>query len=70
MEELKAFLQKQLRNAYDIKEGQVASSARAMREAERFFILQQIDTLWRSTSRRWIPCANRWACAVTARRIP
>ena len=48
MEELKAFLQEQLRNAYDIKEGQVDQVRPGlMREAERFFILQQIDTLWR-----------------------
>ncbi len=48
MEELKAFLQEQLRNAYDIKEGQIEEQRPGlMREAERFFILQQIDTLWR-----------------------
>jgi preprotein translocase subunit SecA len=48
MDELKAFLQEQLRNAYDIKEGQVEQQRPGlMREAERFFILQQIDTLWR-----------------------
>ena len=46
MEELKAFLQEQLRNAYDLKEGQIEQQRRALREAERFFI-QQIDTLWR-----------------------
>jgi preprotein translocase subunit SecA len=47
-DELKAFLQEQLRNAYDIKEGQVEQQRPGlMREAERFFILQQIDTLWR-----------------------
>ncbi len=48
MEELKAFLQEQMRNAYDLKEGQVEQQRPGlMREAERFFILQQIDTLWR-----------------------
>ena len=48
MDELKAFLQEQMRNAYDLKEGQVESVRPGlMREAERFFILQQIDTLWR-----------------------
>ncbi len=48
VEELKAFLQEQLRNAYDIKEGQVEQQRQGlMREAERYFILQQIDTLWR-----------------------
>ena len=47
-DELKAFLQEQMRNAYDIKEGQVDQLRPGlMREAERFFILQQIDTLWR-----------------------
>ena len=48
VEELKVFLQEQMRNAYDLKEGQVEQSRPGlMREAERFFILQQIDTLWR-----------------------
>ena len=48
MEELKYFLQEQLRNAYDVKEGQIEDDRPGlMREAERFFILQQIDTLWR-----------------------
>jgi preprotein translocase subunit SecA len=48
MDELKAFLQEQMRNAYDIKEDQVNQIRPGlMREAERFFILQQIDTLWR-----------------------
>ena len=48
VDELKAFLQEQLRNAYDIKEGQIEQQRPGlMREAERFFILQQIDTLWR-----------------------
>ncbi len=48
MDELKVFLQEQLRNAYDIKEAQIEEGRPGlMREAERFFILQQIDTLWR-----------------------
>ena len=48
MEELKAFLQEQMRNAYDIKESEVESlQPGLMRQAERFFTLQQIDTLWR-----------------------
>ena len=47
-EELKSFLHEQLRNAYDIKEAQIEETRSGlMREAERFFILQQIDTLWR-----------------------
>ena len=45
---LKDFLKEQLRNAYDMKEAQVEQSHPGiMREAERFFILQQLDTLWR-----------------------
>ena len=48
IEELKSFLHEQLRNAYDIKEAQIEQTRPGlMREAERFFILQQIDTLWR-----------------------
>jgi len=48
MEELKTFLKEQMRNAYDIKEGQVDQlQPGLMRQAERFFTLQQIDTLWR-----------------------
>ena len=46
--ELKDFLKEQLRNAYDLKEAQVEQSHPGiMRQAERFFILQQLDTLWR-----------------------
>nr|AUG32471.1 preprotein translocase, SecA subunit [Paulinella longichromatophora] len=48
IEDLKAFLQEQLRNAYDLKEGQIEQLRPGfMKVAERFFILQQIDTLWR-----------------------
>jgi preprotein translocase subunit SecA len=48
IDEIKTFLHEQLRNAYDIKEAQVNQlKPGLMREAERFFILQQIDTLWR-----------------------
>jgi preprotein translocase subunit SecA len=48
MEELKAFLHEQLRIAYDLKEVAIEQMRPGlMREAERFFILQQIDTLWR-----------------------
>jgi len=48
MEEIKTFLHEQARNAYDMKEVQVNQVRPGlMREAERFFILQQIDTLWR-----------------------
>jgi preprotein translocase subunit SecA len=46
--EIKAFLHEQVRVAYDMKEAQVdAIQPGLMRQAERFFILQQIDTLWR-----------------------
>ncbi len=48
MDELKAFLHEQLRIAYDLKEVAIEQMRPGlMREAERFFILQQIDTLWR-----------------------
>ena len=46
--ELKDFLKEQLRNAYDVKEATVEQTHPGiMRQAERFFILQQLDTLWR-----------------------
>ncbi|NEQ66565.1 MAG: preprotein translocase subunit SecA, partial [Symploca sp. SIO2D2] len=46
--EIKTFLHEEVRKAYDIKEAQVDQiQAGLMRQAERFFILQQIDTLWR-----------------------
>ncbi len=48
IEELKNYLQEQLRIAYDLKEAQIEEFRPGlMREAERFFILQQIDNLWR-----------------------
>ncbi|MEM8602516.1 MAG: preprotein translocase subunit SecA, partial [Cyanobacteria bacterium P01_H01_bin.121] len=48
LDEIKAFLYEQVRIAYDIKEAQVNQiEPTLMRQAERFFILQQIDTLWR-----------------------
>jgi len=46
--ELKNYLKEQLRTAYDLKEAQIENYRPGlMREAERFFILQQIDNLWR-----------------------
>ncbi|MEO0836240.1 MAG: preprotein translocase subunit SecA [Cyanobacteria bacterium J06642_3] len=46
--EMKTFLREEVRKAYDIKEHQIDSMQPGlMRQAERFFILQQIDTLWR-----------------------
>ncbi len=48
VEEIKTFLYEQVRIAYDLKEAQVDQiKGGLMRQAERFFILQQIDTLWR-----------------------
>lgn len=48
MGEIKNFLQEEVRKAYDIKEKQIDEiQPGLMRQAERFFILQQIDTLWR-----------------------
>jgi preprotein translocase subunit SecA len=47
-DEIKTFLYEQVRIAYDMKEAQVDQiEGGLMRKAERFFILQQIDTLWR-----------------------
>ena len=52
-EELKSYLQEQLRIAYDLKESQIEQFRPGlMREAERFFILQQIDNLWREHLQR------------------
>jgi preprotein translocase subunit SecA len=46
--EIRTFLHEQARIAYDNKEAQVDQiKPGLMREAERFFILQQIDGLWR-----------------------
>ncbi|MFZ4676626.1 MAG: preprotein translocase subunit SecA, partial [Nodosilinea sp.] len=46
--EIRTFLHEQARIAYDMKEAQVDQiKPGLMREAERFFILQQIDSLWR-----------------------
>ncbi|HEY9611661.1 preprotein translocase subunit SecA [Allocoleopsis sp.] len=46
--EIKTFMHEEVRKAYDLKEAQVDQiQPGLMRQAERFFILQQIDTLWR-----------------------
>ncbi|MCS6782925.1 MAG: preprotein translocase subunit SecA [Gloeomargarita sp. SKYBB_i_bin120] len=46
--EIQAFLHEQVRTAYDMKEAQIEQIRPGlMREAERFFILQQLDNLWR-----------------------
>ena len=46
--EIKTFLHEEVHKAYDLKENQIEQvQPGLMRQAERFFILQQIDTLWR-----------------------
>ncbi|HEY9653794.1 MAG TPA: preprotein translocase subunit SecA [Coleofasciculaceae cyanobacterium] len=46
--DIKTFLHEEVRKAYDLKEAQIDQiQSGLMRQAERFFILQQIDTLWR-----------------------
>lgn len=46
--DIKTFLHEEVHKAYDLKEAQVDQiQPGLMRQAERFFILQQIDTLWR-----------------------
>ena len=46
--EIKTFLNEEIHKAYDIKEAQVEQlQPGLMRQAERFFMLTQIDTLWR-----------------------
>jgi preprotein translocase subunit SecA len=48
IDEIKTFLHEQVRIAYDMKEAQVDQiQPGLMRQAERFFMLQQIDALWR-----------------------
>ncbi len=48
VEELRAYLCEEVRLAYEAQEAYVDTSKPGlMREAERFFLLQQIDTLWR-----------------------
>jgi len=51
--EMKTFLHEQVRIAYDIKEAQVEQMKPGlMRDAERFFILNQIDELWKEHLQR------------------
>jgi preprotein translocase subunit SecA len=48
MPEMQMFLHEQVRTAYEKKEDEIEQlRPELMRDAERFFILQQIDTLWR-----------------------
>jgi preprotein translocase subunit SecA len=47
-EEIQAFLCEQLRTVYDVKEARIEQARPGlMRQVERFFVLQQIDLLWR-----------------------
>ena len=61
------FPQEQLRNG-DLKEGQIEQQRRVVREAERFFILQQID-IWREHLQAMDALRESWACAAMARKI-
>ncbi|ELR99895.1 preprotein translocase subunit SecA [Gloeocapsa sp. PCC 73106] len=46
--EIKTFLHEEIHKAYEIKESEIEKSQPGlMRQAERFFILNQIDNLWR-----------------------
>lgn len=46
--EMRTFLHEEIHKAYDIKEAEVEKlQPGLMRQAERFFMLQQIDNLWR-----------------------
>lgn len=46
--EMKTFLHEEVHKVYDLKENQIERTQPGlMRQAERFFILQQIDVLWR-----------------------
>ncbi|PLS68826.1 MAG: preprotein translocase subunit SecA [Cyanobacteria bacterium M5B4] len=48
VEEITAYLKEEVRRAYEIKEVEVDSvQPGLMRQAERYYILQQIDALWR-----------------------
>jgi preprotein translocase subunit SecA len=47
-DEIQAFLCEQLRTVYDVKEARIEQARPGlMRQVERFFVLQQIDLLWR-----------------------
>ena len=70
MEELKAFLHEQLRNAYDLKEGQIEQQRPGlMREAERFLFFSRSIPFGESTSRPWMLYENLLACVDMVRRI-
>jgi len=72
MEELKAFLREQLRNAYTSRKArwdQIPSHL--MREPERFFYPPAVDTsLARSNLQAMDARVNRWAARLRRRKIP
>jgi preprotein translocase subunit SecA len=69
--DIKTFLHEEVRKAYDLKEAQVDQiQPGLMRQAERFFILQQIDTLWREHLQRWMHCGSPLVCAATVKKTP
>lgn len=60
MEELKAFLQEQLRNKYDIKESQIeVERPGLMREAERFLFCSKLILYGVNICKQWMHCANQ-----------
>ena len=63
VEELKAFLQEQLRTLTTWG-GSDRTAASGLMRKPRFFILQQI--FWRNTFRPWMHCVNQSACAAMA----
>ena len=61
LEELKAFLQEQLRNAYDIKEAQVEQQRPGlMRELGASSSFSRSIPYGRNIFSRWMRCVNRW----------
>ena len=71
MEELKAFLREQLRNAYDLKEGQIEQQRPGlMREAERFSSCSRSTHFGESICRQWMLYASQWVCGVMDRKTP
>ena len=70
MEELKNYLKEQLRAAYDLKESQIENNRPGlMREAERFFILQQIDNLWREHLQSMDSLRESMDCKCSLQRL-
>ena len=56
MEELKAFLQEQLRNAYDLKEGQIEQQRPGLMRKWSVSSFFSRSTPWREHLRRWMRC--------------